>query len=87
MEKRNLERAFDERQDVYAAWVQLNTAIKAQMESVATSSRHSLPRAGLRSSYCCLAHGTILRDEFDEPVREIALDHRNGRRSTRSMSP
>ena len=30
----------------------------------------------LRSSYCCLAHGTVLIERFDEPVREIALDHR-----------
>ena len=30
----------------------------------------------LRSSYCCLAHGSVLIERFDEPVREIALDHR-----------
>src|SRR5206468_8003638 len=30
----------------------------------------------LRSSYCCLAHGTVLIEQFDEPVRDIALDHR-----------
>ena len=30
----------------------------------------------LRSSYCCLAHGTVLLNDFGEPVREIALDHR-----------
>ena len=30
----------------------------------------------LRSSYCCLAHGTVLLEQFDEPVLEIALDHR-----------
>ena len=30
----------------------------------------------LRSSYCCLAHGKVLREQFGEPVREIALDHR-----------
>ena len=30
----------------------------------------------LRSSYCCLAHGTVLLERFDEPVREIARDHR-----------
>ena len=31
----------------------------------------------LRSSYCCLAHGSILLEKFGEPVREIALDHRS----------
>src|SRR6187401_3600837 len=30
----------------------------------------------LRSSYCCLAHGSVLAQKFGEPVREIALDHR-----------
>src|SRR3954467_8650271 len=31
----------------------------------------------LRSSYCCLAHGKVLHEQFAEPVREIALDHRS----------
>jgi alkylhydroperoxidase family enzyme len=31
----------------------------------------------LRSSYCCLAHGSVLAERFGEPVREIALDHRS----------
>jgi uncharacterized peroxidase-related enzyme len=30
----------------------------------------------LRSSYCCLAHGTVLVERFGEPVRDIAVDHR-----------
>jgi alkylhydroperoxidase family enzyme len=30
----------------------------------------------LRSSYCCLAHGTVLIEQFNEPVLDIALDHR-----------
>ena len=30
----------------------------------------------LRSSYCCLAHGSVLQERFHEPVLEIALDHR-----------
>jgi alkylhydroperoxidase family enzyme len=30
----------------------------------------------LRSSYCSLAHGSILLEKFGEPVREIALDPR-----------
>ena len=31
----------------------------------------------LRSSYCSLAHGKVLRERFGEPVREIALDRRD----------
>jgi alkylhydroperoxidase family enzyme len=30
----------------------------------------------LHSSYCCLAHGSVLLEEFGEPVLEIARDHR-----------
>src|ERR687885_2703645 len=74
----NYERAFAERgrQEVFAAWVQLNGAIKAGMDL----RRHELATLAaarrLRSSYCCLAHGTVLLERFGEPVREIALDHR-----------
>ena len=31
----------------------------------------------LRSSYCCLAHGRCSHEQFAEPVREIARDHRS----------
>src|SRR4029079_10468322 len=30
----------------------------------------------LRSSYCCLAHGSVLASQFGEPVRDIVLDRR-----------
>ena len=30
----------------------------------------------LRSSYCSLAHGKVLAEQFGEPVREIARDRR-----------
>ena len=43
-----------------------------------TSSRRSPQRGGFRSSYCSLAHGTVLIERFGEPVREIALDRRAG---------
>jgi alkylhydroperoxidase family enzyme len=72
----NLERAFTERPEVYAAWVQLNTAIKAGMDLRRYELATLAAARRLRSSYCCLAHGKVLLDQFDEPVREIALDHR-----------
>jgi uncharacterized peroxidase-related enzyme len=60
----NLTRGFSLRPDVYAAWRQLNGAIKANMDlrryelaTVAAASR-------LRSTYCTLAHGSILLDQF-----------------------
>jgi alkylhydroperoxidase family enzyme len=73
----NLERAFTERPEVYAAWVQLNTAIKAGMDLRRYELATLAAARCLRSSYCCLAHGNVLREQFAEPVREIALDHRS----------
>ena len=72
----NHERAFAERPEVYAAWVQLNTAIKAGMDLRRYELATLAAARRLRSSYCCLAHGTVLLEQFDEPVLEIALDHR-----------
>jgi alkylhydroperoxidase family enzyme len=73
----NLERAFAERPDVYAAWGQLNGAVKAGMDLRRYELATLAAARRLRSSYCCLAHGTVLMERFGEPVREIALDHRN----------
>jgi alkylhydroperoxidase family enzyme len=75
--KPNLELAFTERPEVFAAWVQLNTSIKEGMDLRRYELATLAAARRLRSSYCCLAHGTVLRERFDEPVREIALDHRN----------
>ena len=74
--RRNLERAFEERPAVLAAWVQLNTSIKANMDLRRYELATLAAARRLRSSYCCLAHGSVLIERFDEPVREIALDHR-----------
>jgi uncharacterized peroxidase-related enzyme len=71
----NYERAFAERPEVYAAWVQLNTSIKAGMDLRRYELATLAAARRLRSSYCCLAHGRVLADTFGEPVREIAADH------------
>ena len=81
----NYQRAFSERPEVLAAWVQLNTAIKAGMDLRRYELATLAAARRLRSSYCCLAHGTVLLEQFGEPVREIALDHRAAG-STRSTS-
>ena len=73
----NFERAFAERPEVYAAWVQLNGAIKAGMDLRRYELVTLAAARRLRSSYCCLAHGTVLQERFGEPVARIALDHRN----------
>jgi alkylhydroperoxidase family enzyme len=72
----NLELAFTERPEVLAAWVQLNTSIKAGMDLRRYELATLAAARRLRSSYCCLAHGKVLQEQFAEPVREIALDHR-----------
>jgi len=72
----NLERAFDDRPEVFKAWQQLNGAIKAGMDLRRYELATLAAARRLRSSYCCLAHGMVLHEQFGEPVREIALDHR-----------
>ena len=73
---RNFERAFDERPRVLAAWVELNTALKANMDLRRYELATLAAARKLRSSYCSLQHGRVLLEEFGEPVREIALDRR-----------
>ena len=72
---KNLERAFTDRPEVYAAWVQLNTAIKEGMDLRRYELVTLAAARRLRSSYCCLAHGTVLHERFGDTVLEIALDH------------
>jgi uncharacterized peroxidase-related enzyme len=73
----NYELAFAQRPEVYAAWQQLNGAIKAGMDLRRYELATLAAARRLRSSYCCLAHGSVLIERFGEPVREIALDHRD----------
>ena len=74
---RNYESAFADRPDVFAAWMQLNTAIKANMDLRRYELATLAAARKLRSSYCSLMHGRVLLEEFGEPVREIALDRRS----------
>jgi uncharacterized peroxidase-related enzyme len=73
----NYERAFAARPEVYRAWVELNGAVKAGMDLRRYELATLAAARRLRSSYCCLAHGSVLAERFGEPVREIALDHRS----------
>jgi alkylhydroperoxidase family enzyme len=72
----NFERAFEERPEVYAAWAQLNGAIKAGMDLRRYELATLAAARRLRSSYCCLAHGKVLHERFGERVADIARDHR-----------
>jgi uncharacterized peroxidase-related enzyme len=72
----NFTRAFSHRPDVYAAWRQLNGAIKASMDLRRYELATLAAARRLRSSYCMLAHGTILADQFLGPdaVQALAAD-------------
>jgi uncharacterized peroxidase-related enzyme len=63
----NFTRAFSLRPEVYAAWRQLNGAIKATMDLRRYELATLAAARRLRSSYCSLAHGTVLADKFLEP--------------------
>lgn len=75
----NFTRAFSLRPAVYAAWRQLNGAIKSRMDqrryelATVAAARH------LRSSYCTLAHGSVLLDKFldADAVKAVVADHRH----------
>jgi alkylhydroperoxidase family enzyme len=70
----NLERAFESRPQVYAAWRELVTAVKAGMDERRYELATLAAARRLRSSYCSLAHGKVLLEQFGEPVREIAVN-------------
>jgi uncharacterized peroxidase-related enzyme len=72
----NYERAFEPRPDVYAAWGELLGAIKATMDLRRYELVTLAAARRLRSSYCSLAHGSILIEKFGEPVLQIATDRR-----------
>jgi uncharacterized peroxidase-related enzyme len=72
----NYERALAERPEVLAAWGELLGTIKAEMDLRRYELATLAAARRLRSSYCSLAHGKVLREEFGEPVLEIARDRR-----------
>jgi uncharacterized peroxidase-related enzyme len=73
----NLTRAFSHRPDVYAAWRQLNGAIKANMDLRRYELATVAAARRLRSSYCTLAHGSVLMGKFIAPdeLAAIVSDH------------
>src|SRR3954454_3468194 len=56
--------AFSARPTVYRAWVELNAAIKAQADLRRYELATLAAARRLRSSYCALAHGQALADQF-----------------------
>lgn len=74
----NFTRAFSLRPDVYAAWLKLNGTIKSNMDLRRYELATLAAARRLRSSYCCLAHGSVLMAKFLEPgaVRALVDDYR-----------
>jgi len=70
----NFARAFSLRPEVYAAWKELNAAVKAGMDLRTYELATVAAARRLRSSYCMLAHGSILAERFLGPdaVRTVA---------------
>src|SRR5262245_4801596 len=74
----NFTRAFSERPAVYDAWIRLNTEIKRGMDQRRYELATVAAARRLRSTYCALAHGAVLADNFLDPdaVRAVVEDHR-----------
>jgi uncharacterized peroxidase-related enzyme len=72
----NFTKAFSLRPDVYTAWRQLNGTIKANMDQRRYELATLAAARRLRSSYCTLAHGSVLVDKFLDPstVRVLVED-------------
>ena len=75
----NFTRAFSHRPAVYAAWRQLNHAIKSGMDARRYELATVAAARQLRSSYCVLAHGSVLLDKFldADSVAALVSDHRH----------
>jgi len=74
---KNLERAFEERPDVYAAWRGLVGAVTANMDTRRYELVTFAAAQRLRSTYCSIMHGNVLRNDLGEDILAIA-DNREG---------
>jgi uncharacterized peroxidase-related enzyme len=77
---RNLTKAFSLAPEVCAIWVQLNSAIKARMDVRRYELATIAAARRIRSSYCMLAHGSVLLDQYldSETLQAVVTDHRAG---------
>ena len=70
----NLERAFEERPGVYAAWRGLVTSITENMDLRRYELATFAAAQRLRSTYCSIMHGNVLRDQVGEDILAIVND-------------
>jgi uncharacterized peroxidase-related enzyme len=73
----NYTAAFSHRPELYAAWKQLGGALKANMDLRRYELATLAAARRLRSSYCSLAHGTVLLNEYldQDTLRAVVADH------------
>jgi uncharacterized peroxidase-related enzyme len=73
----NLVQAFSHRPEVFSAWLGLKDAVTGPMDQRRYELVTIAAARRVRSSYCMLAHGSVLVERFYEPehVRAIALDY------------
>ncbi|HEY0637705.1 MAG TPA: hypothetical protein VGD67_08675 [Pseudonocardiaceae bacterium] len=73
----NYTRVFALNPGVYAAWQGLNAAVKQDMDLRRYELATFAAARALRSSYCALAHGSLIRDRFHDAatVAAMATDH------------
>lgn len=75
----NYTRTFSARPQVYRAWQALNGAVKAGMELRRYEVATVAAARELRSSYCALAHGSVLAGIVGEDaVRQLVADEDGG---------
>ena len=70
----NLERAFEERPGVYAAWRGLVASILENMELRRYELATFAAAQRLRSTYCSIMHGNLLRNDVGEDILAIVND-------------
>ena len=73
----NFERTFSSRPDVYAGWQQLIGAVQAGLDERRYRLITIAAARELRSSYCMLAHGRALAEQFMSAgtVADLVADH------------
>lgn len=69
----NFATTFSLRPEAYAAWRQLNGAVKASMDLRQYELATLAAALTLRSSYCSLAHGRVLANEVFSPDEVTAI--------------
>lgn len=75
----NYTRAFSLHPELYEAWKGLNGAVKGEMDLRRYELATLAAARRLHSSYCALAHGSVLVDRFmsQEELLDIVADHRH----------